>query len=88
MTLSELIWVLDILHSTLQRAQTLLVGRDVSRIMRKSSTRICDLLKEPPQGEREGGKEAEYILPRILRRSKKCSKDCMGDRGRERERER
>ena len=56
--------------------------------MRKSSTRICDLLKEPPQGEREGGKEAEYILPRILRRSKKCSKDCMGDRGRERERER
>lgn len=87
----ELIRAWDILQSTLQRAQALLVLRDVSRIMRKSSPRICDLPKEPPQrpqrqeGRREGGREADYILPRpgILRRSKKCSKDCMREGERE-----
>ena len=77
--------VWNILHSTLKRAQTLYARWDVSRILRKSSTRICDLPKEPPQRGREG---EEYILPRrILRWSKKSSKDCMEDRGRERGRE-
>ena len=60
----ELIRAWDILQSTLQRAQALLVLRDVSRIMRKSSPRICDLPKEPPaaqrpqrqEGRREGGR--------------------------------
>ena len=89
----ELIRAWDMLQSTLQRAQALLVLRDVSRIMRKSSPRICDLPKEPPAAERpqrqEGRRKADYILPRpgILRRSKKCSKDCMREGGRERGKE-
>ena len=57
----ELIRAWDILQSTLQRAQALLVLRDVSRIMRKSSPRICDLPKEPPAAAaaprgKEGGR--------------------------------
>ena len=72
-TASELILVWDILHFVLRRAQTLLVRRDVSRIMRKSSTRICDLLKEPPQREKEGGRvhtaeEDITMVQEVLRR--------------------